>query len=110
MRFWSARLSSPINPSSPNILGTIHPSLLPVNAGSSQTYIVSSPHPSIGSVRFTYSAGTKSCRFDTSVTTNPSGIPIWTKSGRSTGATCEAKITAVDMVAPFNYTVEFTMR
>ncbi len=104
-------LTTDISPSSPNILGTITPSLQVIHPGS-LTYTVRSPYNDIASIHFTYSSGSKSCRFDTSVTAI-NGIPSWTKAAKSTGstyATCEAKITYVKMTSPFDYTVEFTMR
>lgn len=95
----------------PNILGTVSPALSTVAAGSSNTNVVTSPYNNIASIHFTYASGSKACKFDTSLTVL-SGVPNWTKSGSSTGstyATCEAKITAVDLYT-YNYTVEFTMR
>lgn len=97
----------------PNILGTVSPSALPgsIAATTSATRTVTSPYTNIASIHFTYASGSKACKFDTSLTVL-SGIPKWTKTASSTGstyATCEAKITAVDMYN-YNYTVEFTMR
>ncbi|HLO86644.1 MAG TPA: hypothetical protein VK203_16825 [Nostocaceae cyanobacterium] len=117
------QLQSPILlvPSSVNILGTATPgvplSILANNTNINPTFTVRSPFTNIASIHFSYSAGTRQCRFSTSLTTTPtifgSLIPSWTKSGTSTGSTfanCEAKITVANPNTPFNYTVEFTMR
>lgn len=95
----------------PNVLGTVSPAFSTVAAGSSNTNVVVSPYNQIASIHFTYASGTKACKFDTSLTVL-NGVPKWTKTGSSTGstyATCEAKITAVDLYT-YDYTVEFTMR
>ena len=95
----------------PNILGTVTPSLSPVGTGATNTNYIVSPYTTIASAHFSYASGSKTCRFDTSLTV-VNGIPSWTKQATSTGGTyanCGATITAVDL-STYNYTVQFTMQ
>jgi hypothetical protein len=99
------------------ILGKLSPSI-PNNipSGTSTTFTVTSPYSDIASIHFSYTTGTQSCRFDTSLTTTPTivgtSIPKWTKNASSTGSTyvgCDSKITSANSTG-YHYTVEFTMK
>ena len=110
------QLAQPVSlvPSSvTQILGSGSPPS-PIPSGATRTFTVTSPYSNIASIHFSYTTGTKQCRFSTSLTTRTNlfgSIPNWTKSGSPTGfnVNCDAKITSVNSTN-YNYTVEFTLR
>jgi len=79
-------------------------------AGGNTTSSVSNTYTfPVAAWNFYYTAGTKQCKFMTSLTTNQN-IPTWTKSGTSTGttgATCSSTITYASPTSPFSYSVTF---
>jgi hypothetical protein len=93
--------------------GTASPTPTNIAAGGSLTFLVTSLSDIVSGIHFTYTSGTKECRFDASHTVNViTHVPTWTKSGTSIGttsATCGATITAASPTDPYNYTVEFTI-
>jgi hypothetical protein len=94
--------------------GTVSPTPTNILPGANTSFQVTSLSDIVSGLHFTYTAGTKECRFDASHTVNVvTHVPTWTKTGTSIGttfATCGATITAASAVDPYNYSVEFTIQ
>jgi hypothetical protein len=96
--------------------GSVQPAPGPIDANSSTRFTLTSFGYQASGMRFTYTAGTKKCRFTASHVALPSmrgHIPTRKKAGESIGrsrATCTASISLPTMGVPFNYTVNFTIQ
>lgn len=94
--------------------GTASPTPTNIAANGNITFTVTSAFDTVSGMRFTYTSGTKACRFVASHTVNiVSGAITYTKTGTSIGstfATCTAAITAASPTSPYNYTVEFSIK
>ncbi|MEB0103861.1 MULTISPECIES: hypothetical protein [unclassified Pseudomonas] len=99
-----------------NFSGSVRPALGYIDANTSTSFTLTSFGYQASGIRFTYTAGTKKCRFTASHLALPSmrgHIPTWKKAGESIGssrATCTASISLPTLGIPFNYTVNFTIQ
>lgn len=94
--------------------GTASPTPTNIPANGNITFAVTSGFDTVSGMRFTYTSGTKACRFVASHTVNiVSDAITYTKTGTSIGttsATCTAAITAASPFSPYNYTVKFSIK
>ncbi|MDY7561731.1 hypothetical protein QN382_08920 [Pseudomonas sp. 10B1] len=96
--------------------GSVTPPPGQIDGGRSTNFTLTSFGYQASGIRFTYTAGTKKCRFTASHLAMPSmrgHIPTWKKAGESIGssrATCTASISLPTLGIPFNYTVNFTIQ
>ncbi|MDF0732955.1 hypothetical protein P0Y43_19875 [Pseudomonas entomophila] len=91
--------------------GTFDPVPSTISGNATLRFVLNGASSASSGMRFTYSAGSKRCKFEASHITIPN--IGWTKKATSTGsarATCEAKITRASATPPYDYGVEFTIR
>lgn len=99
-----------------HLFGSAQPAPSDIVAGDAVKFSLTSGSDIASGMRFTYSSGSKKCRFSASHAGTPSMggyIPSWKKDAQSIGssrATCTATLVGMDSSLPFNYTVRFTIK